>query len=413
MATFKAIVKSKRSDNTYKVYIRVTHNKKLGYIPTQWYATQYDVVKSSLKIKNQSILDRAEDLIRSYRHKIDNLGNNVKTMPIDRLIEILTSPDDEFRLDFIGYGFKYADRIQKEKSGTAENTRTALRNFIKYLGRDSIDINNITKKLIQDYVSRLTGARAPSLYFSLLRKVYNTAKGEFNDEDLDIINIPRYPFKSIELPPVIETRKRAIPIELIREINQLPDRESIIGNKVNRYTLAKDLFILSFCLAGMNSKDIYECDNYNNDRIIYNRAKTRGRRTDKALFSLKVEPEIKHIFNKYKDETGERVFNFYKHYADARSFNRAINKGLKKIGDELEIEDLEYYAARHSWATIAVNDLGIDKMTVHEGLNHADPKMKITEIYIKKSWSNIDKANREVLDYLFDKKQAKKKKKPE
>ena len=59
---------------------------------------------------------------------------------------------------------------------------------------------------------------------------------------------------------------------------------------------------------------------------------------------------LRHIWKKYKDHTGQRVFNFYKLYASVDSFTAAINKGLKKIGDDLGIDDLEFYAARHTWA---------------------------------------------------------------
>lgn len=34
MATFKAIVKARRKDGFYPVYIRVSHRRKLAYIPT-------------------------------------------------------------------------------------------------------------------------------------------------------------------------------------------------------------------------------------------------------------------------------------------------------------------------------------------------------------------------------------------
>lgn len=58
------------------------------------------------------------------------------------------------------------------------------------------------------------------------------------------------------------------------------------------------------------------------------------------------------------------------------------------------------YIARHTWATIAINDVGIDKYTVHTALNHVDETMRVTDIYIKKDWSNIDNANRRVLDFM-------------
>ena len=58
------------------------------------------------------------------------------------------------------------------------------------------------------------------------------------------------------------------------------------------------------------------------------------------------------------------------------------------------------YIARHSWATIALNDAGVDKYTVHTSLNHVDDSMRVTDIYIKKSWDPIDQANRKVINLV-------------
>ena len=81
---------------------------------------------------------------------------------------------------------------------------------------------------------------------------------------------------------------------------------------------------------------------------------------------------------------------------------KIINEGLKEIGKEIGVEGLTFYAARHSWATIARSSaVGIDKATVHEALNHVDKEMRITDIYIDKDWTVIWDANKKVLD-LFD-----------
>jgi integrase len=62
--------------------------------------------------------------------------------------------------------------------------------------------------------------------------------------------------------------------------------------------------------------------------------------------------------------------------------------------------NLTFYAARHTWATLAENSVGIDGYTVHQCLNHSDEKMKITGRYIKTDWRPINRANRKVLDFL-------------
>ena len=73
-------------------------------------------------------------------------------------------------------------------------------------------------------------------------------------------------------------------------------------------------------------------------------------------------------------------------YNTANNLNRAINVGLKEIDKLLKVDNLEFYAARHSWATIALNKVGIDKYTVHSALNHVDEAMKVTDIYIERDF---------------------------
>ena len=106
------------------------------------------------------------------------------------------------------------------------------------------------------------------------------------------------------------------------------------------------------------------------------------------------------MFDKYRDEDGERVFKFHKMYQTIDAFNSALSFGMRRIGKELGFERLTFYAARHSWATIAVNEAEVDKYTVHSALNHVDAQTKITDVYIRKSYEAVDKANRRVLDLL-------------
>lgn len=188
-------------------------------------------------------------------------------------------------------------------------------------------------------------------------------------------------------------------VDQIKAIAEL-DYTTILQPGTNRFNFARDIFLISFCLVGMNGVDLFNCTDYKNGRITYQRTKTKERRIDNAEISIKVEPEIQPLIEKYRDPSGERVFRFYKMYSNMDTLSAAINKGLKKIGALIGVDDLEFYAARHSWATIAANDAGVDKYTVHTALNHVDDSMRVTDIYIKKSWDPIDQANRKVLDLL-------------
>lgn len=140
------------------------------------------------------------------------------------------------------------------------------------------------------------------------------------------------------------------------------------------------------------------CDRLANGRLGYNRAKTKGRRDDEAFISVGIEPEALHIINKYRGI--KKVFKFYRLYSDFRTFNRSANEGLRQIADTLNLPDLTSYYARHSWGTLARNVCGIHKEDIAMALNHVDSANKITDIYIEKDWTLIDKMNRKVLDLL-------------
>lgn len=83
--------------------------------------------------------------------------------------------------------------------------------------------------------------------------------------------------------------------------------------------------------------------------------------------------------------------------------NRSINIGLKEIGKEIGVDGLQFYAARHSMATIAANEAGIDRWTVNLMLNHTDQSMRVTELYIKRDFSPVNEANYKFLEYVFGK----------
>ena len=398
MATFKAEVQKQRKDGTFAVKIILTHKRKLKRLSTGIYITKNDMTRSG-KIKNQAVLDKIEDLIREYRKKANSLSIAIEDMPIDRLSDILCEKKKDY-IDFIEVFNEYIERNTSKKG--IRNYRSALNSLIRFIGRDRLDIAEITASFLERYAISLGKGRAASLYIGSLRSVYSWAKLQYNDEESNRILIPYSPFSRFKVPKQNIAEKRAINASLIRKIISLPyDLTSRGKDKENRFNLAKDCFILSFGLIGMNSVDLYNAEICDHKTIIYYRTKTADRRKDHSKIQLDISDYIVRIFDKYRDKTNKKVFRFHMMYSSESNFNAAINKGLKKVGEKIGISDLEFYAARHSWATIARNDLSIDKETINEALNHADKHMAITDLYIKKDFSAINEANKKVLDYIF------------
>lgn len=421
MATFKAEVYAhqKKQDGTWNIKIRVFHNGKKKYIPTSWYVTKEDLTRS-LKLKNQSYIDLTDELVKSYRKRCDVLGEGLKTMTVEQVVDWVTRDGQEdaqrFDLDIVAYGRKIVQRLRATgHEGNALSYEVALNNLVRFVGRESVSVKEITARFVQDWIDwiaaqpapskRTKGTRAQSLYPSQLRAVLNQAKAEFNDEDAGIIRIPQSPFKKVKLPKVEQARWRAITLEQTLALRDLPYTE-IYQVGQNRWNLAKDVWLISFMLMGMNEADLYECEDCKGGRITYQRKKTRERRADRAEISIEIQPELEPLLAKYRDPSGQRVFNFYRMYGSINTFSAAVNKGLKKIGETIGEDDMEFYSARHTWATLAANEAGVDKYTVHTALNHVDEKMRVTDLYIKKSWKPLDNANRKVLDLLKQKSES-------
>lgn len=413
MATFKAVVlpQKKRQDNTYNIKIRISHMRETKYISTPWNIPASGL-DSNLAIKSLRYIELTNELIRKYTEIYENLGMSGMYMSATELVENLQAQEESkkpFRLDFVQYVRDYIENLkQSGKAGTVTNYQAAVNSLVRYAGKENIDIKELTTKFIDGWMRWILaqqasggkrGGRAPSLYAACLRAMHNRAKLEFNDGDRGIIRIGNSPFAKANIPKPPLTRKRALTVEQIRSLMSAPVPAGSLGV---RFKLARDVFMLSFYFVGMNAADLYNVTDFDGERLTYERTKTKTRRADRAEISIRVEPEAVPLMKKYLDRKKKRVFRFYRMYSTRTNFNAALNKGLKQVGAVLGIDDLEFYAARHSWATIAVNDAQIDKYTVHEALNHVDPAMRVTDIYIKKNWSNIDRANRKVIDLIME-----------
>lgn len=398
--TLKALVrKSKmRADKTWNVVIRLIYNRQTRFIPTTEYVTKKELTPS-FKIKNQNIVDKCDELIRHYRKKISELNLEINDVGIDELINYITAKNKS------GLSFTdYADKWLKESTSKGKkNYQTAVNALKKFIGRDNILFHEVTVNVMNEFVKSLSDKpRAVSLYANAIVKIFNDARDFYNDEDNDVIMI-KHSLRKFHAPRQNVAEKRALPLEVIRRIFALSYDNKIVKGMQSRHDLALDCFRLSFCLMGMNSTDMFSASVLNDSTVVYKRNKTKDRRSDGAEMQVNVPVQIKSLFEKYKDRTGERVFNFYKRFSSPESFNRAINLGLKEVADDIGLGGLQFYSARHSMATIALNDVRIDKYTVNDMLCHTDPAMKVTELYIKKDFAPINEANEKLMNFVFGK----------
>jgi integrase len=406
MATFKIVVvkADQKSDKTWNVKVRVTHNRRIGYIGTDYYVTRKSI-NSKYEIINNDIILAVNKVIDRYRTLETTLGDKLPSYSLKQLTDFFKR-DRKGDIDFIAFIDSRLEELKRgQKLKTWATYQTTKNRLIKFTGLSILPITLITVKFLEGFETWLRRHKennewkecndtSINLYMRNIRALFNAARKQYNDEDLGDFQIKHYPFGKYDMPDAPETKKRNLSIETILAIRDYPTKRKLDIQ-------AQDVFMLSFYFVGMNTVDMFHCPSVQNNRITYNRHKTEGKRKDKALISLSIPEEAVSILQKYKGKRS--AFDFRERYANASDFNKYVNRGLKRIGEALNLPDtLSSYYARHSWATIARNDCRISEEDVHRALNHSNPNMKVTDIYLAKDWRFIDESQHKVIDYMND-----------
>lgn len=391
MTTFKAEVQHKKKDGTYNIKIRVTHNRTKRYIATPYYVTDKDLTRKGA-IKNQHYIDLCDNLISDFRSRLENYGIIQKKFDIDRIMSIILESDAEY-VSLLDIAKRYAND-RKSSSNTIKAIACTINSLCRFMQTDDINIVELKSKQIKDWIRCLVDedhAQSASFRIKMMRGLIAYAMKEYNDADNDITVIKYNACDDVDVPRPSQPEKRAISVEVFRTIRDF----QLFGTRA----YYRDMFLLSFYLVGMNAVDLFSLKKSNviGNKIVYERTKTKNRRTDHARIEIEIQPEARTIINRYASD-GDNLINAPTYVSSTFSDN--FSKVVKLIQKEIDIPNVTFYSARHTWATLAVNECNVDKYTVHLALNHVDTKTAITDVYIKKDFSIIDKANRKVLDFV-------------
>lgn len=388
MATLSVEIGKPKKDGQMKVNVMLCHASKRKRIPTNIFLEPGDLTRSG-NISNKRKRHLIDDLLDTYRDRIyeAELELTGRKVTVDELANMIIGKEKKEH-DF----FTFADDwISKSKLKWLPNYNCALNALEKHLGRRTLAFSEITYDLLDGFCKSLDGLqRAPSMYIRIIKQLIKEARLRYNTDTN--IAIPFTTADNFKTPKEVTAKKeRSIDVATLRKI--------IAYTGIGRAGLARDCYVLSFCMMGINSVDLYSCTTIKGDTITYNRSKTKTRRDDEAYIEVDVHDFLKPLMKKYKGRS--RIFDFYTRYANFQNFNSNLNKGLKTMCEDLGIEKITFYSARHTWASIARNELHIDKYTIHEALNHIVDDMAITDRYIKKDFTLINEANKKVIDFVL------------
>lgn len=401
MATFKVTVRMARRDGLFPVYIRVSHNKRHGYIKTDKI-----ISKSSLNqddsIKDPYVNDYCAKRIVEFVERLNRV--DIEHWSVKQVVDYLLTKDED--LCFSEYARRHADRmIDNGQERNARNYMLALQHLERYAGTTKVMFGQMTSTFIERWIKTLEStARAKEMYPVCMRQVFREAVREYNDYDTGVIRIKTNPWAKVRIPQADRAEKRAISAEDCRNFFTVALPESPAAHPKGE--IGRDVAMMVLCLAGINTVDLFNLkkSDYRNGVISYKRAKTRKSRNDDAYFEIRVEPIIQPLVEKYRsDDNDQFLFSFHKRYADSDSFGANVNAGIKDVCKALGMERENYYCVytfRHTWGTIAQNDCGASISEVGFGMNHSHG-YTVTRGYVKPDFSPAWELNRKVVDFIF------------
>lgn len=403
MTTFAYEVSGfRRQDGTHLVKIRMTHRRKVVRKQTPIYVTRDQLSRDGKKVKDAVVLAAIDRHLSRLRTAVANI-EGAEWMDAERLWQVLTeqaATEKGFRLDVYEFAERMTEGMERRTKLGYKYTLNALK---KFTGRDRLDVNEVTFEMLTAWKAWIEarngkGSRSVSYYLEHLKTIHGEARSLYNDDDVGVVRIPRQPFRKGLIPPQPKTRHRALTVEQVKAV--------VACDPVTfRGKMAKDVFLLSFALVGMNTVDLYHLKkaDLKDGVLTYCRAKTDSKRDDKAIMKVRVEPEAAAIIERRKGMNGDLLM-FATRYGTDSEFNRAMNIGLKEVGKLCKIEKLTTYHARHTWATLARNDVGVTLGDVGEALNHSPRgSERVTDIYVERDFSRVWETNRKVLDLVFGK----------
>ena len=396
MATVKVKLRpSSVNDKAGVIYYQITHNRRTQHIttklrvyPAEWDADECEMV---ISVPSRSMIqNRIDSDVVLLRRIITDLDGSGMDYSVEDIVNRYKSPQSHILV--LDYMRTQIEQLRAtNRLGTAKNYEKTMCSFGEFLGDVRLPLSALTEQVITDYnsflIQRGLVRNSVSFYMRVLRAIYNKAVRQKLIEQ-------QHPFTEV-YTGIDRTRKRAVYESIIVQLHRL---ELETGTPL---ALCRDIFIFSYCTRGMAFVDIayLRKSNLQNGMICYARRKTG------QLLSVRIEPSIQRIIDRYIDSDSPYVFPIlnsldankaYEQYQVAlNTHNRLLGRLSEMLGCDCKLTS---YTSRHSWATAARNH-NVPISVISQGMGHTSEQT--TQIYLTMLENSvIDDANKGIISGL-------------
>jgi len=258
-------------NGTFNIKISVSHKEKTRFIGTQYYVFP-EQLDGGQVVDHPDAYDyniELRNILNVYDKKVRDLGGRVDYMDVSSLVEILRDVDTEGRdSDFL---FFY-QRIVDELKGNGHianrlNLKYTLKTVKAYHPSSFLAFQEITPGWLEKFEAnqeRLgNSVNTISIHCRNIRTIYNKAIKR------DKVSQEFYPFRKHKIKNA-KPRKKSLTVDEIRKIRD-------VKLEKKSFRIARDLFMLSFYMIGINFKDLLLAKKTDiiEGRLEYTREKTK------------------------------------------------------------------------------------------------------------------------------------------
>lgn len=395
MATIKlALLRHTRAkDGTYKIRIAIGHKSTTHYIVTKYKVNSPTEFTGGIVVR----IPGAHQMNIKLRALLDDYERRLERVPdpdvysCKQLRDLLASMrPHSTAATFAQVSGQYrAELTEDGREAYAAMLANSLRLFSEYSGGDVFlsEIGTDTITNFERWLLRRGLSRAyTSMNLSMVRTIVNRAVRA------QLVTYSVHPFAYWKRPTDDE-----------RELDISPEDVAVIRDaepRLKKCRVARDLFMLSYYLGGINLIDLLAVDFRNTSVLEYVRHKSRNtKRTDKRI-SFTIQPEARAIVDKWMDKkTGRLDFGYKFSY---RNFLQYVTRGIKALAKELNLPDARrvcYYSARKSFVQHGF-DLGVSLEVLEYCIGQSVKGNRPIFNYLKIMRKHADKAMRLILDNL-------------
>lgn len=390
MTTLKlAVVPAKMlKSGKHKIRIAIGHKQETRYLVTRFNIDDLSQFKDGqvVGIPNASYVNmKLRSILNSYQEALDRISTQSYTCA--QVVEYLSNIKQGVA-PFSSASTDYIINMEKEgRKSTAELYRRTCRYFNDFIKLD-VMLDGITPRTIKEFDIYLKNEKnlnpvTRGTHMAHLKAILNQAVRDKK------VSYDTHPFEYYEKPEG-NIRELDISVDEVKQIRDSTPKEKSLR-------MARDLFMLSYYLGGINLIDLMQFNFKNRDTIEYIREKSKNTKKGDKKTSFSIPEEAKPIIKEWMGKNGKLNFGYKYTYDNFRKF---VTKEIKRLAENIGIEShVVYYSARKSFVQHGF-ELGISLETLEYCIGQSMKKNRPIFNYVKIMRKHADIAIRKILDEL-------------